>query len=502
MIKFLSVRFRTVGLQTPGTGGGAGPTEYVTDPEREGREEYPPITVRGDAEQTKQLIDSLDFKWKYTSGVLSFAPDELITPKMESDIINRFESVAFAGLEQDQYNILWVRHSHAGHHELHFITPRVELETGKSLNIKPPGDLAREHFDDFRSEVNARYGLADPTDPDRAKNVSTPDHELKIAAEALRKGEKAPDNMRELIDRVLTQRAVKGLIENREDVLNHVKQLGLETTREGKNYITVSDPNSTGRWRLKGGLYAKDFELSAAIERANIARERDYSKPDEATARKFAARVERHISTRAEYNQSRYQTTKRQSKLVHDIKPVDVAINHRRSSLSGHLWRELGNDGIYNIENDGELLSNIRSKRENRETESLQRESVHDKEGILLSPSERNKDKKHLYIGQERAGDSLEVTENDRARKSLIERFEESRDSIQRATTSIRSRTASFAKDVQSYLSREQETGSPSNKLKYASRGIEQSINGISKSFQEEIRQEKLRHRSGPSFGR
>lgn len=84
---------------------------------------------------------------------------------------------------------------------------------------------------------------------------------------------------------------MKGLIRSREDVLNHVKQLGLETTREGKNYITVSDPNSEGRWRLKGGLYAQDFEPSTAIERANIARERDYSKSDQEAARRYAGGV-------------------------------------------------------------------------------------------------------------------------------------------------------------------------------------------------------------------
>ena len=38
-----------------------------------------------------------------------------------------FEAVAFAGLEEDQRTNLWVRHSHAGHHELHFVIPRVEL---------------------------------------------------------------------------------------------------------------------------------------------------------------------------------------------------------------------------------------------------------------------------------------------------------------------------------------------------------------------------------------
>nr|WP_232221531.1 relaxase/mobilization nuclease domain-containing protein [Desulfovibrio sp. 6_1_46AFAA] len=46
--------------------------------------------------------------------------------------------MAFAGLEPDQRNILWVQHSHAGHHELHFVIPRVELSSGKAFNPCPP----------------------------------------------------------------------------------------------------------------------------------------------------------------------------------------------------------------------------------------------------------------------------------------------------------------------------------------------------------------------------
>lgn len=74
----------------------------------------------------------------------------------------------------------------------------------------------------YRSEVNAKYGFADSTDM------------IKIMAEAIRKGEKAPDNMRDLIDGVLTQRASQGLIQSRDDILEHLSKLGLETTRKGK----------------------------------------------------------------------------------------------------------------------------------------------------------------------------------------------------------------------------------------------------------------------------
>ncbi|MDI2821580.1 nuclease, partial [Klebsiella pneumoniae] len=102
-----------VGFSRHGTGGGGGPVGYVTDKTRPGRENSPPEVLRGSPEATRNLIDSLDFRHKYTSGVLSFAPEEKVTPEMEQEFMDRFEQVAFAGLEADQYNILWVRHTHA-----------------------------------------------------------------------------------------------------------------------------------------------------------------------------------------------------------------------------------------------------------------------------------------------------------------------------------------------------------------------------------------------------
>lgn len=463
-----------VGFSRHGTGGGSGPTDYVTNPKREGREESPPVTVRGDPSHTKDLIDSLDFKWKYTSGVLSFAPSEVITQKMESDIIDRFESVAFAGLEPDQYNILWVRHSHAGHHELHFITPRVELETGKSLNIKPPGERAREHFDDFRSEMNAKYGLADPTDPDREKNVSSPNHELKMVAEALRKGCKAPDNTRQLIDKILTQRAVEGLIRSRGDVLNHVKELGLKITREGKHYITVSDPNSNGRWRLKGGLYAQDFEPSTAIERADIARERDYSKPDQEAARRYGARVERHISARAEYNHSRYP---RPEPAHEQLSPPHMAMGILNDNNNSHwLFRS---PVVAGTGTSKERTADQPTKRtasgidlagwETGDTR-LWRADVH-------SPSHEYR---NLDINRQIKRNSIIHTEgvlsDDGVRNSINQHFENIRAKVQRAAQRFCSLTISFTNDVRNHVDGILKNISPSRTLEQAIGTFEQVI--------------------------
>src|SRR5215472_3717715 len=95
-----------------------------------------PVVLKGDPERTRRLIGQLRTKHKYVSGVLSFR--ELLTPEDETKIIHNFEAVAFAGLQSGQFECLIVKHAHQNRTELHFLVPRCELSSGKSLNIRPP----------------------------------------------------------------------------------------------------------------------------------------------------------------------------------------------------------------------------------------------------------------------------------------------------------------------------------------------------------------------------
>lgn len=487
-----------VGFSKHGTGGGAGPVDYVTDERRKGRENEPPEVVRGDPDQTRNLIDSLEFKHKYTSGVLSFAPDEKITPEMEEAIIDRFEKVAFAGLEPDQYNILWVRHTHAGHHELHFVTPRVELSTGKSLNIKPPGDLAQATFDDFRSEVNARYGLADPDDPDRARNVSTPDHELKIAAEAIRSGQKPPENIRDLIDGVLTERAVQGLIRSREDVLEHVKDLGFNVAREGKNYITVTEPESGGRWRLKGALYARDYEPSQTLERAEAARQRDYGKPDKATASRYAERVEQHIAKRAEYHQGRYPRPEPEHRLERVQEPHILAFHHRVEPLHRHLGRQLGRDAL--LEQSGDGLERAGAAGQDSIGAVTHGLDIRQGQGSGIHHTGQEKAHgRHLSEQGRRLGNQGEI--DDGTRKTLVESFQAFGSQLQRAAERIKSGAKRLANDVRAYLTRESGAPTASDRLDRAGQQLEWAGATVGKVVQHEQALERQHQRANRDHG-
>ncbi len=51
-----------------GQGAGDGPTRYLVRQDYPARDKHPPEVLRGDPELTRELIDSLDTKWKFTAG--------------------------------------------------------------------------------------------------------------------------------------------------------------------------------------------------------------------------------------------------------------------------------------------------------------------------------------------------------------------------------------------------------------------------------------------------
>src|SRR5258706_15168457 len=129
-----------VGFSKHGRGSAARAVAYLTDEQTPGGalkyvlgernragvvRDPAPVVLRGDPKLIARVIDGSSHQWKYTSGVLSFAPGERITPAQETQFMDEFEAIAFAGLQPARYAILWVRHAHAGHPEMHFITPRV-----------------------------------------------------------------------------------------------------------------------------------------------------------------------------------------------------------------------------------------------------------------------------------------------------------------------------------------------------------------------------------------
>ena len=293
-----------------GKGGGQGPVNYVTSDHYQGRDELPPTVLRGDPEITKNLIDDVGKQgrvWKFSAGVLSWHPDDEVSPRQEQDVMDAFEQVAFAGLETDAYNILWVRHEHANHHELHFVIPRMELNTGKAFNALPPG--WQKEFDVLRDLFNEREQWARPDDPARAR-TRQPGNTGLINARRKRVGLSEREDPREAVHAYVEERIAQGLIQNRVDVQQSLQEIGLEINRSGKNYITFILPENGKKYRLKGGVYDESWSIEQTAAIQNGAGQERTGTAITIRIRDLEQELERIITKRSAYNRTRYATEK------------------------------------------------------------------------------------------------------------------------------------------------------------------------------------------------
>jgi 5S rRNA maturation endonuclease (ribonuclease M5) len=346
-----------------GVGKGSGPVQYITrlDSPNTGQLREPaPEIIRGNPELTQQLIDGLDFQYKYNSGVLSFATSDAPTAKDQQAIIDSFEEYAFAGINPDSYNTLWVRHTHTGSDrvELHFVTPKVELDTGKSLNIAPPG--WHGYFKPWQTYWNIKENWARPDDLTRQR-IYSPGYQALIDAEKQRAGISASPDPKKQLTEYITKRIEAELVTNRDDIVKSFAEIGLEIPRQGKNYITVVDPETNNRYRLKGGIYEASWGLGRQSEKEDRSREQtpgrdDGTRTSATTAttdntkkrelNQLQERIRELAEGRAGYHISRYGGE--QPSLQKILEPtMDLDVNHSYEPLSGYLGRELGADWIF-----------------------------------------------------------------------------------------------------------------------------------------------------------
>lgn len=242
-----------------GTGRGSGPVDYLlSDKDSDGNPRpHAPEILSGDPDRIRRVIDCLDFRHKYTSGVLSFATEDRPMPSQQEQVIREFEELAFAGIPRDRVLSFWVRHTNAdGRIELHFVIPKVDLATGKQFNAFPPG--WRKDFRDWKNMTNLKNGWADPEDPKRSRVRSPGDKES-----VSRRREK------ERLTASLVSKIKAGAISDRAGVIEELKRHGYVIGRLSSDYLSVRKDGNPPL-RLKGGIFSASFSLEES-EKTRIA---------------------------------------------------------------------------------------------------------------------------------------------------------------------------------------------------------------------------------------
>ena len=270
--------------------------------------------VRGDPIVFAAIASSLNFKYCYTSVVINWSPEDDVSDEHLNEVLDLFEEHAFSGFRSEQYHMTAVMHADDdGSRHLHILIPRVELTTGKSLNVAPPGH--RHYFDPLRDFLNHKYGWIRPDDPARMKTTKPKNHHVLQNASAVKAGlqGQARKTRVEMIDAYIEERIMFGSINNRNQLVQSLKEIG-EIGQVANKSISLKYQKT--RDRLEGEFYHAGFSFSAYREartrqtgiRSVLPRSQEQSTECSAGLSELLERMETVRRKRAEYNQKYYRT--------------------------------------------------------------------------------------------------------------------------------------------------------------------------------------------------
>lgn len=302
--------------------------------------------LRGSPEVVAKVADSLDFKLKYRSAVIAWAPDDKPTEQDIEGVLDDFEKAMAGGLDPARLSYAAVLHrEESGGCHIHILAARVDLETGRSFNPAPPG--WQNTYDPLRDMWNLEKSWARPDDPARARLVQ-PGHLALVEAAELRAGVRKSEDPKGLIASFIRQRVEAGAVTDRAGVVGSLRDAGFEINRAGSDYISVRDPGTEKKYRLKGALYAADFNAKECQQslRETESEDRRRSEKDTASDREKAGaardRFNEKLERISEYNNKRYSVSSESVEKtgVDVVRHVDVvadSTSHSRDFRSGHL---------------------------------------------------------------------------------------------------------------------------------------------------------------------
>jgi Relaxase/Mobilisation nuclease domain. len=296
-----------------GTGSAGGAVSYLLgENDHLGLERAEVQVLRGNPQMVATVADNLNFVHRYSSGVVSWSPEEQPTGEEIDGVLDDVERAFTAGLD-DPARVAWTAVLHReqnGACHVHLLAARVDLETGKSYNPAPPG--WQKTFDPLRDAWNWERGWARPDDPLRAR-LYHPGHRALVEASALRAGLEIEEDPKALVTRYLVQRIEAGAIRNRGEMVESLLEAGLRVNRQGKDYLSIQDPDTGKKYRLKGAIYGADFtpetcrELGEQTERQDRAGRGRGGEIDAEEAGRARRQFNQTLERIAEYNHHRYR---------------------------------------------------------------------------------------------------------------------------------------------------------------------------------------------------
>ena len=373
--------------------------------------------LRGDATTFNAVCGASPHLWKYTSGVIAWSKEDDPTKEQIQEVLNDFEKHAFAGLEQSQYHLFAVLHTDDdGSKHIHVLAPRLDIQSGKSLNIAPPGH--EKHFDSLRDYFNTKYEWSRPDDLLLMQTTQEPNYVAKLNAQA--KNILTSQDLENLtkkqfcktVDNYVQTLLKTQTAENRANIVECIEQVkGVESVKQSKAFLTVTLTNGK-KHRLKGDFYNEQFEIGLYSECLRAEAE---SRP---TANELAEAIRDAKSIRDDYRAKREAYNSKQhaftgstandnspeiaSKLDinRNIQPITPSPERDDSELQS------ANRRIVNSASEYRYYGNIKSEIEHRFVFNITSRPPNDHKPPITEHQDRPNESGEVYSSPSRASHS------------------------------------------------------------------------------------------------
>ena len=225
--------------------------------------------IQGDTELGDAICKSTDYKTgQYFRLVISFSPDEGVTPERGRKIAEEYIDLMMHGYRKDEYHVDLVEHTDTERLHYHARIPKLNLLTQTQLHYHYLSDIKRKdaihHYleakHDLKSPFEERKLRRDPGKRVEQINKWREEHGQKPFDLSRKKGRGEAE---ERIADYIQEAVVSGYINSLEEVQAELREFGFQIVKvghdNGKDFDYITIENETGKLRLKGDIYGERF---------------------------------------------------------------------------------------------------------------------------------------------------------------------------------------------------------------------------------------------------
>ena len=186
----------------------------------------------------------------YLSFVYAFSDSDSnkLTSEIEQNVIQQFIDVYCPDIPKQYLNILAVKHQDKGNDEIHILLSNMRYDSNQMVRFSPShkGEYLKK-LQLLQKKINNQYGFENPNDTRQTNTIINTFNMLKTNKEKL-------NSLTTLIE----EKVAENQIGSRDELIEHLIQLGFEIQRIGKNYISIKTSEMRQSIRLKGLFFGQD----------------------------------------------------------------------------------------------------------------------------------------------------------------------------------------------------------------------------------------------------